>query len=119
MTTAVFLTIDTEFAWRHHRAGLGGDASATGQVEPAGVGVSYQLAKLGRYGLKACFFVDPMPALTFGIEPVRRMVATILDRGRRFSCISIPPGPPPIAGTAAQITRSSTCPTIRWPNNTR
>ena len=82
MTTAVFLTIDTEFAWRHHRAGLGSDAIYDRSVEPAGVGVSYQLDKLARHGLKACFFVDPMPALTFGIEPIRRMVATILDAGQ-------------------------------------
>lgn len=82
MTTAVFLTIDTEFAWRHHREGLCSDAIYHRSVEPAGVGISYQLDKLARYGLKACFFVDPMPALTFGLEPIRRMVATILDAGQ-------------------------------------
>ena len=82
MTTAVFLTIDTEFAWRHHRAGLGADAIYDRSLEPAGVGITYQLAKLADHALKACFFVDPMPALAFGIEPIRRMVGTILDAGQ-------------------------------------
>ena len=82
MTTAVFLTIDTEFAWRHHRAGLGADAIYHRSLEPAGVGLTYQLAKLADHGLKACFFVDPMPAVAFGIDPIRRMVETILDAGQ-------------------------------------
>jgi peptidoglycan/xylan/chitin deacetylase (PgdA/CDA1 family) len=33
---------------------------------------------LRRHGLKACFFVDPMPAMVYGLEPVRRMVEPIL-----------------------------------------
>jgi peptidoglycan/xylan/chitin deacetylase (PgdA/CDA1 family) len=46
------------------------------------VGVPYQLEMLDRYGLKACFFVDPMPALVYGLEPVNRMVAPILAAGQ-------------------------------------
>jgi hypothetical protein len=46
------------------------------------VGISYQLGLLRRHGLKACFFVDPMPALVFGLEPTRRIVATILEAGQ-------------------------------------
>lgn len=80
--TPVFLTIDTELMWRHHVEGLDDDAIFMRSLEPAGVGVSYQLASLARHGLKACFFVDPMPALAFGLAPIRRVVETILDAGQ-------------------------------------
>ncbi len=82
MTTPVFLTVDTEFAWRHHAAGLGVEAIYTRSLEPADVGISYQLAELARHDLKACFFVDPMPAVLFGLDPIRRMVDTILAAGQ-------------------------------------
>ncbi len=82
MTTPVFLTVDTEFAWRHHAAGLDCDDIYARSLEPAGVGLSYQLAELARHGLKACFFVDPMPALVYGLAPVRRMVEAILAAGQ-------------------------------------
>jgi peptidoglycan/xylan/chitin deacetylase (PgdA/CDA1 family) len=80
--THVFLTVDTEFSWRHHADGLGADAIYARSVEPAGVGLSFHLALLRRHGLKACFFVDPMPAIVYGLDPFRRMVATILDAGQ-------------------------------------
>lgn len=82
MTTPVFITIDTEFAWRHFVAGLGRDEIYDRSLEPAGVGVAYQLELFARHGLKACFFVDPMPALTFGIEPIKRMIEPILEAGQ-------------------------------------
>jgi len=82
MATPVFLTVDTEFAWRHHAAGLDCETIYARSIEPAGVGLSYQLAALARYGLKACFFVDPMPALVFGLAPITRMVDTILSAGQ-------------------------------------
>lgn len=82
MTTPVFLTIDTEFAWRHHAAGHDGDAIYARSLEPAGVGICYQLGRLAHHDLKACFFVDPMPALTFGIAPIARMVGAILAAGQ-------------------------------------
>ena len=82
MTTPVFLTVDTEFAWRHHAAGLGVEAIYTRSLEPADVGISYQLAELARHDLKACFFVDPMPAVLFGLDPIRRMVDTIIAAGQ-------------------------------------
>lgn len=82
MTTPVFLTIDTEFAWRHHVAGLDCDAIYARSLEPAGVGLAYQLDELAKHDLKACFFVDPMPAITFGLAPIRRMIETILGAGQ-------------------------------------
>ncbi|MDB5705812.1 MAG: polysaccharide deacetylase [Sphingomonas bacterium] len=82
MTTPVFLTVDTELMWRHHIDGLDRAAIYDRSMEPAGVGISYQLDTLARHGLKGCFFVDPMPALLFGLEPTRRVVGTILDAGQ-------------------------------------
>ena len=73
--TPVFLTIDTEFAWRHHAAGRSPNTIYARSCEPAGVGIGYQLARFARHGLKAWFFVDPMPALVYGLDPIRRVVA--------------------------------------------
>ena len=82
MTTPVFLTIDTELMWRHHAEGLDRAEIYARSLEPAGVGISYQLDMLRRHDLKACFFVDPMPALIFGLEGTRRVVEAILDAGQ-------------------------------------
>ena len=82
MPTRVLLTIDTELVWRHHAAGLGWEENFARSYEAAGVGVPYQLRLLKEHDLKACFFVDPMPAIAFGLEPVRRMVEPILAAGQ-------------------------------------
>ena len=78
MATPVFITIDTEFAGRHYTAGFDVETIYERSIEPAGVGLTYQLERLAAHGLKACFFVDPMPAMVFGLDPVRRIVDTIL-----------------------------------------
>jgi peptidoglycan/xylan/chitin deacetylase (PgdA/CDA1 family) len=80
--TPVFLTVDTELAWRHHAAGLATPTLFQRSIEPAGVGIAYQLAVLARHQLKACFFVDPLPAALFGMEPMRRVVGAILAAGQ-------------------------------------
>lgn len=82
MPTRVFLTVDTELMWRHHAAGLDIAAIAERSLEPAGVGLGYQLRLLAEHGLKATFFVDPMPAVAYSIEPIRRVVGAILDAGQ-------------------------------------
>ena len=82
MPTPVFLTVDTEFAWRHHAAGLDMAAMYDRSIEPAGVGIGYHLEMLRRHGLTACFFVDPMPAALFGVAPIARMVDAILAAGQ-------------------------------------
>jgi peptidoglycan/xylan/chitin deacetylase (PgdA/CDA1 family) len=81
MPTRVLITVDTELTWRHHRRG-GWEENFRRSCEAAGVGIPYQLAVLAEHGLKACFFVDPMPALLFGPEPVERMVTPILAAGQ-------------------------------------
>jgi len=82
MATRVLLTVDTELTWGHYARGLSWQENFARSFEAAGVGVPFQLEMLEQYGLKACFFVDPMPALIYGIEPVRRMVAPILEAGQ-------------------------------------
>ena len=67
MTTPVFITIDTEFAWRHHTAGCERADIYRRSIEPAEVGVAYHLAAFSRHDLNATFFVDPMPSLVFGL----------------------------------------------------
>lgn len=80
--TPVFLTVDTELMWRHHAAGLDAAAIYARSIEPAGVGIGYQLDRLVAHGLKATFFVDPMPARVYGLEPFKRLVGTILGSGQ-------------------------------------
>lgn len=80
--TSVFLTIDTELAWRHHAAGLNVDLVEERSIEPGGVGLAWQLACLARHRLKATFFVDPMPALVYGIDPFKRIVDAVLAAGQ-------------------------------------
>lgn len=82
MATRVLLTIDTELTWRHYARGAGWRENLAMSYDPAGAGVPYQLKQLARHGLKACFFVDPMPALIYGLDPIRRMVEPILDAGQ-------------------------------------
>ena len=82
MTTRVLLTVDTEIAWRHQAAGLSWQEALARSYDPAGVGVPFQLRMLAEHGLSACFFVDPMPALIHGLEPIRQMVGPILNAGQ-------------------------------------
>lgn len=80
--TPVFLTIDTEIAWRHHATGLDPATVEARSIEPAGVGLGWQLGVLARHELKATFFVDPMPARIYGLAPFERIVGTILAAGQ-------------------------------------
>jgi peptidoglycan/xylan/chitin deacetylase (PgdA/CDA1 family) len=80
--TPAFLTVDTELMWRHHAAGLSPAEIARRSLEPAGVGVAWQLRQLAAHGLKATFFVDPMPAAVYGPEVVAPVVAAILAAGQ-------------------------------------
>ncbi|HEX2764756.1 MAG TPA: polysaccharide deacetylase [Allosphingosinicella sp.] len=82
MATRVLITVDTELGWRPYREGAGWEENLVRSFDPAGVGVPWQLQRLDEHGLKAVFFVDPMPALVYGIEPIRRMVEPILAAGQ-------------------------------------
>jgi hypothetical protein len=82
MATGILLSIDTELTWRAHEGGASWLENYARSIEPGGAGISYQLSMLAQHGLKACFFVDPLPALLFGIDPIRQMVGTILEAGQ-------------------------------------
>jgi peptidoglycan/xylan/chitin deacetylase (PgdA/CDA1 family) len=82
MPTPVFLTIDTELMWRHHAADLSPDQVVARSLEPAGVGVTWQLERLRAHGLKACFFVDPTPASLYGMAAIAPTVEAILAAGQ-------------------------------------
>ncbi|HEX8572712.1 MAG TPA: polysaccharide deacetylase [Allosphingosinicella sp.] len=82
MPTRILLTIDTELRWGPFARGASWQENLALSYDPAGVGIPHQLDRLAAHGLKACFFVDPMPALVHGIEPIRRMVEPILAAGQ-------------------------------------
>lgn len=82
MPSPVLLTVDTELTWRHYEPGDCWRTNFERSIEPAGVGLSWQLDLLARHGLRACFFVDPMPALLYGVEPIREIVTPILAAGQ-------------------------------------
>ena len=82
MATRVLLTVDTELLWHHYARGASWQQNLARSFNPAGVGVPWQLEVLRDHDLKACFFVDPMPAELYGIEPIRRMVEPILAAGQ-------------------------------------
>lgn len=85
--TIVYLTIDTEYAFR--LPGVGGPGtraenfarSIACQTVGGAVGIHHQMDILDRYGLKAVFFVDPMPALLWGVNAVADVVLPIVARG--------------------------------------
>ncbi|MCT2559451.1 hypothetical protein N0B51_10725 [Tsuneonella sp. YG55] len=85
--TVVYLTIDTEYAFRLP-GGTGPGTRAENFARsiacdtPKGsVGIFHQMDLLEANGLKGIFFVDPMPALLWGVEAIADIVAPIVSRG--------------------------------------
>jgi hypothetical protein len=83
----VFLTIDTEFSSGMFAHGSARDwkdnfrTCIACETSSGDVGIFYQMDVADKHGLKLVFFVDPMPALVWGIEPIKHMVSPILERG--------------------------------------
>ena len=85
--TAVYITIDTEYSagfakaeGTHLRAE--NFARSIACDTPAGsVGTAYQMDMFEAHGLRGVFFVDPMPALVWGVESITDIVEPILTRG--------------------------------------
>ncbi|MCX7865429.1 MAG: hypothetical protein N2423_10430 [Novosphingobium sp.] len=84
---AVYLTIDTEYE-SGFTARVGRDSreanfhrAIMGETPDGAVGLGYQLDRLDRHGLKAVFFVDPMPSLLWGVEAIADVVGPIIARG--------------------------------------
>lgn len=88
--TRILLTIDTALSRRPGFDGAGWEAAYDRFYEAAGVGVRHQLRILAQYALKACFFVDPMAACAYGIEPIRQMVNPILEAGQEVQLLLHP-----------------------------
>lgn len=85
--TRLYVTIDTEYEFGFTRR-LGPDSRAANFDRsiacrtPAGdFGIGYQMDVLDRHGLKAVFFVDPMPALLWGKAAIEDVVGPIVARG--------------------------------------
>lgn len=57
------------------------DRSIWGATQRGTVGVGYQMDVLDAHGLKAVFFVDPLPGLIWGPEAVDAVVQPIVRRG--------------------------------------
>ncbi len=85
--TRVFITIDTEyesgFTARHGPDTRAANfARSIACATPSGaVGVSWQAERFAAHGLKAVFFVDPMPALLWGTRAVADVIEPILANG--------------------------------------
>ena len=87
MTTA-YITIDTEYSSGLVK-GLGEEDRADNFrrsiacVTPNGpAGITHKLALFERHGIRAVFFVDPMPAMVWGIAAIEDIVGPILEAGQ-------------------------------------
>ena len=86
--TAVYLTIDTEYA--AHLPGANGtpgtraenyERSILCRTPSGAVGIFHQMDVMDAHGIKGVFFVDPMPALLWGIAAIEEVVGPIVERG--------------------------------------
>jgi peptidoglycan/xylan/chitin deacetylase (PgdA/CDA1 family) len=86
--TRVYITIDTEYSsgfctGRSRAERAENYARCIACLTPDGpVGITHKLDLLQEYGQKAVFFVDPMPALIWGIAAIEDVVAPILEAGQ-------------------------------------
>lgn len=84
---SVYLTIDTEYEFgftARHGHGSRADNFARaikGSMPDGEAGIFHQMDVFERHGLKAVFFVDPMPGLLWGKGAVADVVEPILKRG--------------------------------------
>lgn len=93
----VFITVDTE-VWPVHPGGwpriplASGSrcdrelsAYLRGDTREGQFGLPFQLSMLGRYGLKATYFVDPLFSFALGLEPLRQTVEMIETAGQKVA----------------------------------
>lgn len=83
--TQVFITVDTELSIGSFRRGAdlaaNLDGSIFGRCAEGGFGLPYQIERLNAHRVKAVFFVDPMPALLYGLDAVKPIVDLVLSGG--------------------------------------
>lgn len=83
----VYITIDTEYSAGRYKSGSHRElasnyaCSIAGETASGAFGIEYQMDVFDRNGLKCVFFVDPMPALVWGIDSVKRVIEPIIRRG--------------------------------------
>ncbi|UYV16817.1 polysaccharide deacetylase family protein [Porphyrobacter sp. ULC335] len=88
MTTRVFITIDTEYSSGLYTGPGTADraenfARSIACITPYGsAGITHKLQVLEEHGQKAVFFVDPMPALVWGVAAIEDIVAPIIAAGQ-------------------------------------
>lgn len=86
--TSVYLTIDTEYSAALPHGPCPVDraenfARSIACITPDGpAGITHKLDLLARYGQRAVFFVDPMPALVWGVAAIEDVIAPILEAGQ-------------------------------------
>lgn len=86
--TRVFITIDTEYSSGLYTGpGLAGRAENYARsitcITPEGpAGITHKLDLLAEYGQQAVFFVDPMPALIWGVAAIEDIVGPIIAAGQ-------------------------------------
>jgi hypothetical protein len=88
MVTRVFITIDTEYSSGLYTGPGPADraenyARSIACISPKGsAGITHKLDLLNQYGQKAVFFVDPMPALVWGVTAIEDIVGPIIEAGQ-------------------------------------
>lgn len=84
-STALLITVDTELSALLHQRGMSLDdnvrSSIWGDAKGGSYGIGWQMDQLEEHGLKGVFFLDPMPALVFGPDFLKPIVAAIAERG--------------------------------------
>jgi len=81
--TPVLVTIDTELSVGSHSRGLplADNLKRSAFGGDVGYGIDWQARRMADAGVRAVFFVDPMPALLFGPDAIRPMVDAPLAHG--------------------------------------
>lgn len=88
MTARVFITIDTEYSSGLYSGPGRADReenfarSIACLTDEGPAGITHKLRLLNAHGQKAVFFVDPMPALVWGIAAIEDVVGPILAAGQ-------------------------------------